>query len=480
MRGLMWFREDLRTIDNTALHQAAAQCEDGIVAIFLLDTNMWKQHEVAACRVNFMLQGLVLLTENLAKLHIPLFVINIDDATQIPEILLQHLTTCKAQALFFNHQYELNERKRDAAVTTYLTKHDIKIFAFDDQVILAPGTIKNLQGHDYKVFTAYKQAWQKKFREQHIKLLTAPKAQAPISLSVKATALPEKLIGFTSHVNPKLWPAGEKAASSRLRKFIENNLFEYHETRDFPAMDGTSKLSPYLAAGMISPRQCFLAALDANHNEIDSGNKGASTWLGELIWREFYKHILLTAPRVSMHKAYQEKTDKLRWDYNEDLFRSWQTGQTGYPIIDAAMRQLNTIGWMHNRLRMIVAMFLSKNLFYDWRLGEKYFISHLIDGDLAANNGGWQWSASTGTDAAPYFRIFNPVRQSERFDEEGKFILQYCPELKGFDKRTIHNPYAKLPEQAAKQGYPRPIIDLRANRERVIAAYRKVSHSTSS
>jgi deoxyribodipyrimidine photo-lyase len=234
-------------------------------------------------------------------------------------------------------------------------------------------------------------------------------------------------------------------------------------------------LSPYLAAGMISPRQCFLSALDANDNELDTGNQGAITWLSELIWREFYKHILVSAPRVSMHKAYQCNTDKIRWDFDNKQLLAWQQGQTGYPIIDAAMRQLNTMGWMHNRMRMVVAMFLTKNLFFDWRLGEKYFISHLIDGDLSSNNGGWQWSASTGTDSAPYFRIFNPIQQSLRFDPEGKYILQYCPELTGFTSKSIHDPHASAPLIATQQGYPHPIIPLRSKREKVLAAYKKLS-----
>jgi deoxyribodipyrimidine photo-lyase len=275
-----------------------------------------------------------------------------------------------------------------------------------------------------------------------------------------------------SHIDSSLWPAGQHISKKRLRHFIDDHLFHYNQERDFPNLHGTSQLSPYLATGMISPRQCFLAALDANQNELDTGNKGAVVWMGELIWREFYKHILVAAPRVSKHKAYKEETDTIWWDHDEKLMLAWQQGQTGYPLIDAAMRQLKTTGWMHNRLRMVVAMFFTKNLFFDWRLGEKYFMSQLIDGDLAANNGGWQWSASTGTDSAPYFRIFNPLRQSERFDPEGKFILQYCPELQDFDKKSIHEPYKIMPLIAAQSQYPRPIIDLKKNRDKVLAAFK--------
>ncbi|MES2219236.1 MAG: deoxyribodipyrimidine photo-lyase [Pseudomonadota bacterium] len=475
MRGIVWFREDLRTIDNKALHHAAKQCDDGVIAIYLLDPAMWKKHDVAACKVNFLLRGLAKLKENLAKLTIHFIVVKIDEGANIPELIRGLLTDCKAQALFFNRQYEYDELSRDQAVQQLLAKNALESFAFDDKVILAPGTIKNLQGQDYQIFTAYKQAWLKHFREQTIKPYPTPKAQKFIEIALKSYPIPEKLPGFETTIDPDLWPIGQEAALRRLHRFVDNSLFQYHEIRDFPAQDGTSKLSPYLAAGMISPRQCFLSALEVNNNEMDSGNQGATTWLTELIWREFYQHILIAAPRVSKHQAYQQNTDKIRWDFNKNQLQAWQEGQTGYPIIDAAMRQLNTTGWMHNRLRMVVAMFLTKNLFFDWRLGEKYFISHLIDGDLAANNGGWQWSASTGTDSAPYFRIFNPVRQSERFDPEGKFILQYCPELKGFDKKSIHDPHTSLPLIAELQGYPYPIVALRSKREKVIAAYKKVS-----
>ena len=227
---------------------------------------------------------------------------------------------------------------------------------------------------------------------------------------------------------------------------------------------------PLSSCWMISPRQCFQAALAANNNRLIDGNKGALVWMGELIWREFYKYVLILNPRVSMHKPFKLITDQLPWKYDEHLLQAWQQGKTGYPIIDAAMRQLNTIGWMHNRLRMIVAMFLAKNLFLDWRLGEKYFMQHLIDGDLAANNGGWQWCASTGGDCAPYFRVFNPVRQSERCDPKGYFIRQYCPELADLDDKSIHDPWHKA-ANLVHDSYPKSIVDLNTSRGDFIRAY---------
>ncbi|ERI52767.1 hypothetical protein N878_17765, partial [Pseudomonas sp. EGD-AK9] len=216
-------------------------------------------------------------------------------------------------------------------------------------------------------------------------------------------------------------------------------------------------------------------ALRANRGEFDSGNPGAVTWINELLWREFYKHILVGYPRVSMHRAFRQETEALPWRDAPDELAAWQQGRTGLPIVDAAMRQLRATGWMHNRLRMIVAMFLTKNLLIDWREGERFFMRQLIDGDLAANNGGWQWSASTGTDAAPYFRIFNPISQSQKFDPDGHFIRHWVPELAGLNKRDIHDP-AALGGLLAPAGYPRPIVDLARSRERALAAFKHLGN----
>jgi deoxyribodipyrimidine photo-lyase len=271
----------------------------------------------------------------------------------------------------------------------------------------------------------------------------------------------------------QLWPAGEEAARERLATFTLEELWCYEERRDLPAQPGTSQLSPYLAAGVLSPRQCLHAALQGNQGEFDSGNPGAVCWINELLWREFYKHILVGYPRVSRHRAFRLETERLAWRRAPDELDAWQQGRTGIPIIDAAMRQLLATGWMHNRLRMVVAMFLSKNLLIDWREGERWFMRHLIDGDLAANNGGWQWSASTGTDAAPYFRIFNPINQSQRFDPEGRFLRRWLPELAHLDTRDIHNP-AGLGGLFAEDGYPVPLVDLGASRDRALAAFRRL------
>ena len=469
MYGLVWFREDLRIRDNKALYFAAQQCQSGIIGVYIIDPAFLKKHDTAACRMEFTLRGLSALSADLSALNIPLLIYTLHETTSIASTILQAMRQCKAEVLFFNRQYEIDENRRDQMVKKYLATENLRCFSYDDQVILPPGSIKTRQGSFFKVFTPYKRAWYEIFSAaMPIKLLAVPAKQTV--LTIKSTSIPQNIEGFHSSIDPELWPAGEKIARRRLHKFIDSHLFSYDQSRDFPALAGTSQLSPYLASGMISPRECFLAALKANDHQLLTGNKGAVTWMAELIWREFYKHLLVAVPRISMNRAYQLKTEKLPWHNNKKLFSAWTKGMTGIPIIDAAMRQLNITGWMHNRLRMIVASFLAKNLQLDWRMGEKYFMQHLIDGDLAANNGGWQWSASTGVDAVPYFRVFNPLRQSQRFDPDGNFIRHYCPELNKLNAKDIHDPakFGHLP------GYPRPIVDLEKTRRQFIANYKKL------
>ena len=228
-------------------------------------------------------------------------------------------------------------------------------------------------------------------------------------------------------------------------------------------------MSPYLALGVISSKRCILEGLKLNNFEFNSGNNGITKWIDEIVWREFYRNIMFSFPKVGRNQPFQDFSKSIQWRFEETELHAWKTGMTGFPIIDAAMRQLLHEGWMHNRLRMVVAMFFTKNMLHDWRLGEAYFMQNLIDGDFASNNGGWQWSSSTGTDAAPYFRIFNPITQSTNFDKEGLFIKKYVPELKDLDKSVIHDP----PKEHRKYcGYPNQILDLKSSRLRAIDAFK--------
>lgn len=472
MYSLHWFREDLRLDDNTSLFHAASQAP--CMAIYVITPKTWQQHAMAGSRVDFILRGLSHLQTELGQLNIPLFILQGEDFANLPALILNFCQQYQISTLHFNLQYEINEIKRDTAVKTLLTAQGIKVFSYHDQTILPPQLIRTQTNAAFKVFTPFKKAWIHSYRQVSSALLPKPKAQKPLLLPAPITPIPAMIPGFKSLVAGDVWPAGEDAARQRLHFFSSHIVNHYHEWRDFPALDGTSKLSPYLTAGMISARQCLYAALELNHGELEQGAMGIVQWINELIWREFYKTILVNFPRVSMHQPFKLNTNNLHWDTNETYLTAWQCGQTGFPIIDAGMRQLQTLGWMHNRVRMIVAMFFCKQLWLDWRLGEQFFMQHLIDGDLAANNGGWQWCASTGNDAAPYFRIFNPTTQSQRFDPEGKFIRRFCPELQHLDNDAIHQPHA-FSGQYANLNYPYPIVDYKQTRARAIAAFKMLS-----
>ena len=468
--ALMWFREDLRVQDNTALTVA---CDENthVVGLYLLDPGMWKAHDMAACRVEFILRNLACLQQALAKKNIPLWIVALKKSEQTLPFLAWLINAYALDALYFNDQYELDEKRRDEKIIAALT---IPVKHFTDQVIFTPTHLLTHNQTPYTIFTPYKRRFLQAALESQslLPLAEISKKQNSHFLlklsdywqhqgSVIYENPPVKIAEFGSAISDKQWPAGENFANASLKNFIAERLRDYDAQRDFPAQQATSQLSPYLSAGVLSPRQCFYAAMQVNHGRLLHGNSGIDCWISELIWREFYKQILANFPRISMHKAFKEKTEQWPWRHDEKIVNAWINAETGYPLIDAAMRQLHQIGWMHNRLRMVVAMFLTKDCFIDWRLGERYFMRHLVDGDLAANNGGWQWAASTGCDAVPYFRVFNPVRQSERFDPEGVFIKTYCPELRDVSVKQLHDPF-KLP---AEINYPTPIVDYRRTRE---------------
>lgn len=478
MTGIVWFREDLRIQDNTALHYASVQ-HPSLLAIYFITPKTWLMHDMAACKVGFMLRALQALQKSLASFNIPLLVFQCPTFNEIPSLLGQIVDHFQVTHVYANKQYEVNEIARDANVQQWLVKHKVKFLCYDDQTIIAPDKLKTGQGGIYTVFTPYKKTWLKEYVENPVAILPRLKKkvlfdtttlQHPQQLSIIPSHLPE----FVSSINDLLWPADETAAHKQLEQFVTHKIKSYQDERDFPALAGTSQISPYLASGLISSRMCLHAALQANKQQLFGGNPGIECWISELIWREFYKSILVHFPRVCKNRAFKLETDKLHWHDNPAHLTAWQQGQTGFPLVDAAMRQLNQTGWMHNRLRMVTAMFFSKLLWLDWRLGERYFMQHLIDGDFAANNGGWQWSASTGTDAAPYFRIFNPITQSERFDPSGDFIRKYCPELASLDNKTIHDPYTYSPIIASSLNYPAPIIDYKTCREYAIQAFKQL------
>ncbi len=474
MRTLVWFRSDLRAADNTALHYACAETKSGVIGLFVISPGEWRAHDVAPARVDLMLRTLRELSTTLDRLNIPLLIIESPTASQVPARIAEIVKQYSCDALYYNREYEINERRRDENVGIVMLREGLTVRAFTDQSVLEPGTVLTEGGTFFTVYSPFRRAWQR-VREQAstVKTHPIPPAQAP--LNIRPSPVPTSVAGFESPVAPELWPAGEKHAQQRLARFAASSRIQsYKHDRDFPSIDGTSTLSPYLTVGAISPRQCLHAAAEANDGKYDGGRSGPEQWINELIWREFYHHVMVGFPRVCMGRAFKIPTDQLRWrDSSADL-EAWKDGRTGYPIVDAAMRQLRGMGWMHNRLRMISAMFLTKDLFINWREGEKYFMQHLVDGSLASNNGGWQWSASTGTDAQPYFRIFNPYSQSEKFDPSGDFIRTWVPELRAVTGDAIHDP-TRLPALLrSRLDYPPPIVDHAAARERILAAFQAI------
>ncbi|WP_420550595.1 deoxyribodipyrimidine photo-lyase [Litorivicinus lipolyticus] len=462
MPHLVWLRRDLRVTDNPALSAACANTGDVITCVGLPDAQ-WQSHDLGAPARNLYQRRLTPLTADLCALNIPLLML--DGATFADQVNgLQAL--CERHginAVYVNREYEFNERARDRAVDQALAARSIQVHWFDDQCLVPPQTLKTGQGGPYSVFTPYRRRWEASLREEFNAPLSAPARRPALTLAPARLTAPDDPLAA-------LWPVDNDSIQTRLERFVARPLDRYQTDRDLPALEGTSSLSPYLAIGAISARQVLHAVLQAAPHALD-GASDANTFVSELAWRDFYKNLLVEAPRVSRARPFKVTTETLPWNPPGEAFERWCQGQTGVPLVDAAMRQLNTTGWMHNRCRMVVAMFLTKNLFIDWRHGERYFMQRLVDADLAANNGGWQWSASTGTDAAPYFRIMNPVSQSQRFDKNGDYIRRWVPELADLDAKTIHAPFdAKAHPIGLK--YPKPMVDLKRSRQQAIDTFK--------
>lgn len=472
----MWFRSDLRVNDNTALSRACAESDDGVVAVFCVCPRQWKEkHSWGDAKAGFVMRNLRVLAERLETLRIPLRIVVEDGFDGVPGRLVAVAQQTGCDRLYFNYEYEWNERQRDEAVVDAFEEAGLNSLRFHDQVLFEPGTVLTKSSDSfYSVYSPFKKACWTRYNEELKEDGGWATRDAPGTvkkIDVERDAVPDAVDGFgEAAIDWDLWPAGEQAALNRLKAFVRQRIGGYKEARDFPARDETSHVSAYLSAGVLSPRQCMQSALDKNGENIDSGDEGAVGWMEEILWREFYRHVLVGFPRVSRDRNFKCDYDGLPWRDSEHDLEAWKTGRTGYPIVDAAMRCLVETGWMHNRLRMIVAMFLTKHLLIDWREGERHFMRHLVDADLGSNNGGWQWSASTGTDAQPYFRIFNPTSQGEKFDPDGVFIREWVEELSGVKGTAIHEPHTKASGDLG--GYPVPIVGQKEGRERALEVFK--------
>lgn len=481
--ALVWFRRDLRADDHAALFHALKR-HTRVFCVFVLDSDILDPLPRADRRVAFILDALRVLDADLGRLAdgAGLIVRHGPARKELPAVV----AALGAGALYFNHDDEPDALKRDTAVGDALLSRGVSVQSFKDHVIFERSEILTGSRQPYGVFTPYKNNWLKTVNDfylsaypvsryaRHLAPLTdalqADLAALPASSRSHAKAATPKHhrrvptleeIGFESvAVNPKLMDGSDGA--QRLFKDFLTRIDRYDEQRDFPAVKGPSYLSVHLRFGTVSLRQLAREA----SARARKGNEGAQTWLSELIWRDFYHQVMHHHPHV-VGQAYRPEYDRIQWESGaeaERLFKAWCEGRTGYPIVDAAMTQLNETGYMHNRLRMVTASFLIKDLGIDWRWGERYFAQQLLDFDLAANNGGWQWAASSGCDAQPYFRIFNPVSQSEKFDGDGKFIKRYLPVLEKLPPKLIHAPWTARAVELQACGvtlgrdYPEPII----------------------
>ena len=482
--ALVWFRRDLRSHDHAALYHALRSARR-VWCVFVFDGDILEPLRerglVADRRVEFIHDSIRQLDESLAALGrshghdgVRLLVRHGPAVEQIDRLARE----LHVQAVYANHDDEPAALQRDAQVRGLLAGHGIALHTSKDHVVFERSEVLTGAGAPYSVFTPYKNAWLRKLEPFFLKAYPiAPHAQAlaDVPEGVDTTLPSLQALGFApTNLHELKIPTGEAGAQALLADFLPR-IDDYQRTRDFPAVKGPSYLSVHLRFGTCSVRTLAREAWA----RAQAGDEGAQVWLSELVWRDFYHQILHHHPRVVGH-CFKPEYDAIHWDHGKQadaLFAAWCEGRTGYPLVDAAMAQINQTGYMHNRLRMVVASFLTKDLGIDWRRGEQYFADQLNDFDLAANNGGWQWAASTGCDAQPYFRIFNPVSQSRKFDPQGRFIRRYLPQLAALPDDVIHAPWEARPVDLAAAGielgvhYPRPVVQHDEARQRTLERF---------
>jgi deoxyribodipyrimidine photo-lyase len=468
--ALVWFRRDLRDYDHAALYHAL-KAHTQVYCAFVFDTDILTAlPDRADRRVEFIWESVRELQQALRSQGSELIVLHARAREAIPAMARK----LNVGAVYSNRDYEPAAVARDADVAARLAVHDIAFHQYKDQVIFEQDEVLTQAGKPYGVFTPYKNAHLKKLNDFYLQAYPVDHYCQHLAAAEKTELPTLESMGFArTNLSDMKLPTG-MAGGRQLFLEFEERMARYKDARDFPAIKGPSYLSVHLRFGTVSIRHLARTAWQQH-------NAGAETWLNELIWRDFYFQVLHHHPEVAAGRAFKAEFDALAFPNQQALFEAWCQGRTGYPLVDAAMRQLNQTGYMHNRLRMVAASFLVKDLLIDWRWGERYFAEKLIDFDLAANNGGWQWAASTGCDAQPWFRIFNPVTQSEKFDAQGRFIRKYVPELTACNEKEIHAPWLMPPLRQQSLGvvigkdYPAPVVVHSVQREKALALYKNAT-----
>jgi deoxyribodipyrimidine photo-lyase len=470
--SIHWFRRDLRLSDNPALVDAATRAAGLVIPVFVVDPTVVRSSRVGANRLAFMYARLHTLDAELRAAGSGLVVLHGDPATVLPEYAREHAVA----AVCWQRDETPWATQRDQRVAAQLQALGIAVGIHDGQLLVPTDRIRSGGGTPYTVFTPFYRRWRDALRLPDAIATPSLVAHPEVQRMPAIPAAPATVVQI---------PDTSSAYAHSLRtRFATRRIDAYQRGRDMLAVAGTSMLSPYLRFGIVSMQSCARIAVAAEQqSEVADGRTGAEVWLSELAWRDFYMHICVHFPHV-LRGSFRPMYDAIAWENDETQFAAWCSGTTGYPIVDAAMRQLTTTGWMHNRARMIVASFLTKDLLIDWRWGERFFMQHLLDGDTPANNGGWQWAAGTGTDAQPYFRIFNPSSQGTRFDPDGLYVQKYLPALAKVPIKYIHTPWLMpLPVQRISgviigTGYPAPIVDHATQRVRALALYATVRGQT--
>ncbi|KAH8431992.1 deoxyribodipyrimidine photo-lyase PHR1 [Aspergillus melleus] len=485
-----WFKSDLRLHDNRALqmaYQVAREHDIPLLALYILSPEDLTAHLASPARVDLTIRTLGQLQRDLGELDIPLYIETHQKRSGIPQRILGLCQEWGSNHLFANLEYEVDELRREATLIRLGAQNGLKVEAAHDSCVVTPGQLASQQGKQYAVYTPWYRSWVAflKNNPEYLEVVEEPGAnpgdarkhyQSLFNCELPSAPDDKRLSDEQRKHLRQLYPEGEHEALRRLEAFLDEKVRHYDDGRSIPAQQNTSVLSPYFASGSLSARTAVVKARQSNKSQLDRNDPGTMVWISEVAWRDFYKHVLVHWPFICMNKCFKPEFTNIEWEYDADHFEAWCQGKTGFPIVDAAMRQLKHDAWMHNRSRMVVSSFLSKDLMIDWRRGERYFMENLIDGDFASNHGGWGFGSSTGVDPQPYFRIFNPLRQSERFDADGAYIRQWVPELRDVEGAAIHEPYNRGAGKIAQQNnYPRPIVDHATSRDRALERYKKAT-----